>query len=117
MENRHDQESKSCCFNHQTFKNKNHLKNAEHRLNTGSKSIKNGTKKTTVEGIKTDDLWRVTNKSDTITRDGAKYTFCPHHKSKEGSVEESYMKAPHNHDEWSESRKQKGSSQWKHLLE
>ena len=37
-------------------KMKNRLKNAEHRLNTGSKSIKNGTKKTTVEGIKTDDL-------------------------------------------------------------
>ena len=58
-------------------------------------------------------MWRVTKKSYIITRDGVKYTLCPHHKSKDGSVEGSYTKAPHNHNEWSESRKHKGGSQWK----
>ena len=57
---------------------KNRLKSAEHRLNTGSKGNINSTKETTLEGIKPDVLWRVTNKSDTITRDGVKYTLCPH---------------------------------------
>ena len=69
-------------------------------MNTGIKGNINGTKKTSLEGIKPDDLWRVTKKSDTITRDGVKYTLCPHHKSKDGSIEGSYMKAPHNHNEW-----------------
>ena len=67
-------------------------------MNTGSKGKKNGTKKTTLEGIKPDDLWRLKEKSDTITRDGVKYTLCPHHKTKDGSVEGSYIKAPHNRD-------------------
>ena len=58
-------------------------------------------------------MWRVTKESDTITCGGVKYTFCPNHKSKDGSVERSYMKAPHNHDEWAESTKQKRSSQCK----
>ena len=40
-------------------------------------------------------------------------TFCPHHKSNAVSIEGSYTKAPHNHDEWEDSRKHKGSSQWK----
>ena len=91
----------------------NCLKNVEHRLNTGIKGNRNGTKKKTLEGINPDDLCCVTKKSDTITRDGVKYTFCPHHKSKDGSVEGSYMKALHNHDEWTYSRKQKDISQWK----
>ena len=94
-------------------KMKNCLKNADHRLNNGSKGNRNGTKKTTLEGIKPDDLWRITKKSDTITHDGVEYTSCPHHKSKDCSVEVRYMKAPHNHNEQAESRKQKDSSQWK----
>ena len=65
----------------------NLLKNEEHRLITGSKGNRNVTKKKTLQGINPDDLRRVTKKSDTITRDGVKYTFCTHHKSKDGSVE------------------------------
>ena len=87
---------------------KNRHKNVEHRLNTGSKGNRNGTKETTLEGIKSDDLCHVTKKSETITSDGVKYTFFPHHKSQDDSVEGSYMKAPHNNDEWADSRKQKG---------
>ena len=56
-------------------------------MNTGSNGNRNGTNKTTLEGIKPDELWRVTKKSDTINCDGVKYTFCPHHKSKYGSIE------------------------------
>ena len=26
--------------------------------------------------------------------------WCPHHKSKDGSVNDMYMPAPHNHEEW-----------------
>ena len=76
---------------------KNRLKTAEHRLNTGSKGNRNGNKKPALERINPDDLCCVTNKSDIITHYGIKYTLCPHHKLKYGSVEGSYMKAPHNH--------------------
>ena len=82
-------------------------------MNTGSNGNRNSIKKKNIEGIKPYYLWIVTNISDTITCDGVKYTIFPHHKSKYGSVEGIYMKAPHNHNKWAESRKQNVKSQWK----
>ena len=46
-------------------------------MNNGSKGNRNGTKKPNLEGIKPDDLWCVTKKSDTITHDGVKYILSP----------------------------------------
>ena len=31
---------------------------------------------------------------------GKKYVWCPHHTSKDGSVNGCYMKHPHDHDQW-----------------
>ncbi len=47
--------------------------------------------------------WQVTKKGSTITN-GKKYTWCPHHHSKDGSINGLYMPAPYNHKAWAKAK-------------
>ena len=44
--------------------------------------------------------WQKTKKGNTITQDGKKYIWCPHHVSKDGTINGLYMAFPHDHDAW-----------------
>ena len=44
--------------------------------------------------------WKVTKKGNTITQDGKKYVWCPHHTSKDRTINGLYMAFPHDHDAW-----------------
>ena len=57
--------------------------------------------------------WQVTKVGDHVThpKTGAKYVWCPHHKSKDGTIDGMYMKHPHDHEAWLERRAQ--FDQWK----
>ena len=48
--------------------------------------------------------WQVTKKGSTYIHEGKKYTWCPHHHSKDGSTNGLYMLAPHNHDAWAKAK-------------
>jgi hypothetical protein len=48
--------------------------------------------------------WQVTKKGSSLTHEGKKYTWCPHHHSKDGSINGLYMAAPHNHDAWAKTK-------------
>ncbi len=55
----------------------------------------NTSKKSTKERA---EVWRVTKKGSSIDHDGKKFVWCPHHKSKDGSINGMYMLSPHDHD-------------------
>ena len=40
---------------------------------------------------------------------GEKYVWCPHHTSKDGSLDGCYMKYPHNHEEWKQKKDERRS--------
>ena len=44
--------------------------------------------------------WQVTNEGNTITQDGKKYVWCPHHTLKDRTTNRLYMPFPHYHDAW-----------------
>ena len=48
--------------------------------------------------------WQVTKKGSSLTHEGKKYTWCPHHHSKDGSINGLYMPAPHDHDAWAKAK-------------
>ncbi len=48
--------------------------------------------------------WQVTTKGSTITHYGKKYTWCPHHHSKDGSINGLCMPIPHNHKAWANAK-------------
>ena len=48
--------------------------------------------------------WQVTKKGSTYIHEGTKYSWCPHHHSKDGSVNGFYMPAPHDHDAWAKAK-------------
>jgi hypothetical protein len=48
--------------------------------------------------------WQVSKKGSTYTHEGKKYSWCPHHHSKDGSVNGLYMPAPHDHDAWAKAK-------------
>jgi hypothetical protein len=48
--------------------------------------------------------WQVTKKGSTYIHEGKKYTWCPHHHSKDGSINRLYMLAPHDHDAWAKAK-------------
>jgi hypothetical protein len=72
------------------------------KLNHGNKRGGADTsKKTTKDQAK---LWCITKKGSTIDHDGKKFDWCPHHKSKDGSVNGMYMTSPHDHDAWAKAK-------------
>ena len=48
--------------------------------------------------------WQVTKKGSTYIHEGMKYSWCPHHYSKDGSVNGLDMPAPHDHDAWAKAK-------------
>jgi len=48
--------------------------------------------------------WQVTKKSSTYIHEGTKYYWCPHHHSKDSSINDLYMPAPHDHDAWAKAK-------------
>ena len=51
--------------------------------------------------------WQVTKKGNTITQDRKKYVWCPHHTSKDGTINGLYMAFPHDHDAWVVKKKER----------
>jgi hypothetical protein len=97
------------------------LKQATKKLNELEKKVQNpsksngGNKKTPKSGAGGSDTpkkttkdraapWRVEKKGSTIKHEGTKYSWCPHHKSKDGSVNGMYMPSPHDHDAWAKTK-------------
>ena len=52
--------------------------------------------------------WQVTKTTTKIKHpdSGVEMEWCPHHKSKDGSVNGIYMPSPHDHDAWKEKKAQ-----------
>jgi hypothetical protein len=48
--------------------------------------------------------WQVTKKGSSLTHEGKKYSWCPHHHSKDGSINGLYMPAPHDHGAWAKAK-------------
>jgi len=48
--------------------------------------------------------WQVTKKGSTYIYESTKYSWCPHHHSKDGSVNGLDMPAPHDHDAWAKAK-------------
>jgi len=77
---------------------------------SGSDSKKNGGGKgnATDGGAKSTKTrcpeWQVTKKGSSLTHEGKKYSWCPHHHSKDGSINGLYMPAPHDHDVWAKAK-------------
>jgi len=77
---------------------------------SGGDSKKNGGGKgnATDGGVKSTKTrcpeWQVTKKGSSLTHEGKKYTWCPHHHSKDGSINGLYMPAPHDHDAWAKAK-------------
>jgi hypothetical protein len=51
--------------------------------------------------------WQVTKKGQMVEHEGRKYIWCPHHASKDGSVNGLYMPHPHNHEAWVKAKAKK----------
>jgi hypothetical protein len=72
------------------------------KLNHGNKcSGVDTSKKTTRDQA---ESWLVTKKGSTIDHDGKNFDWCPHHKSKDGSVNGMYIPSPHDHDAWAKAK-------------
>jgi hypothetical protein len=48
--------------------------------------------------------WQVTKKGSTYIHKGTKYSWCPHHHSKDNCINGLYMPAPHDHDVWAKAK-------------
>ncbi len=48
--------------------------------------------------------WQVTKKGSSYTHKDEKYSWCPHHHSKDGSINGLYMPAPHDHNAWAKAK-------------
>jgi len=76
----------------------------------GGNQKKNGGGKgnATDGGVKTTKTlcpeWQVTKKGSTYIHEGTKYSWCPHHHSKNGSINGLYMPAPQDHDSWAKAK-------------
>jgi hypothetical protein len=51
--------------------------------------------------------WQVTKKGQTIEHKGRKYIWCPHHTSKDGSMNGHYMPHPHDYEAWAKAKAKK----------
>ena len=56
--------------------------------------------------------WQVNKKGTYIDhpKTGEKYAWCPHHTSKDGSLNGCYMKHPHDHEEWKKKKDERRSA-------
>jgi hypothetical protein len=48
--------------------------------------------------------WQVTKKDSIYIHKGTKYSWCPHHHLKDGSINGLYMPAPHDHNAWAKAK-------------
>ncbi len=72
------------------------------KLNQGNKRSGGDTSKKSTKDRT--EAWRVTKKGSLIDYNGKKFDWCPHHKSKDGSVNGMYMPSPHDHDAWAKAK-------------
>ena len=79
---------------------KKRLSNTESKFKTGDSNKPPPSRggRTALFNMRSADLWRVTKEdAPTIMHNGVEHEWCPLHKSKDASIEGSYMKIPHDH--------------------
>jgi hypothetical protein len=106
--NSNDKDTKIVALTTQLKQATKKLNELEKKVQTPTKlnhSNKHGnadtSKKTTRDQAKS---WLVTKKGSTIDHNWKKFDWCPHHKSKDGSVNSMYMPSPHYHNAWAKAK-------------